>query len=194
MQRSLNGEPLDSLSKEMKAMVAYIKWTGINVRKNEKNEGVGTKEISFLQRAADPVKGKSIYSANCQSCHGANGEGMKSLDSSYYRYPPLWGENSYTISAGMFRLTKLASFIKYNMPLGASYSAPILSDEDSWDVAAYINSRPHPIKIFRDDWPVLSTKPVDYPFGPYTDNYSENCHKYGPFGPIKLSKDLAIKK
>jgi thiosulfate dehydrogenase len=28
MQRSLNGEPLDSLSKEMKAMVAYIKWTG----------------------------------------------------------------------------------------------------------------------------------------------------------------------
>ena len=34
IQRSLNGNPLDSLSKEMKAFVAYIKWVGKDVAIN----------------------------------------------------------------------------------------------------------------------------------------------------------------
>jgi thiosulfate dehydrogenase len=32
---------------------------------------------------------------------------------------------------------------------------------------------------------VVSTKPVDYPFGPYADGFSETQHKYGPFGMMK---------
>src|SRR5258706_3808257 len=31
LQRSLNGKKIDSLSKEMRAMVAYIKWTGKDI-------------------------------------------------------------------------------------------------------------------------------------------------------------------
>lgn len=80
------------------------------------------------------------------------------------------------------------------MPLGATYAEPLVSDEEAWDVAAYINSQPHPIKMFAYDWPVLKTKPVDYPFGPYADNFSEHQHKYGPFIPIKNAKDIAMKK
>ena len=194
LQRSLNGKTIDSLSKEMKAMVAYIKWTGKNVTKNSNSDGAGTKEISFLSRAADTVKGKIIYSTKCNSCHGINGEGIMSPDSFSYKYPPLWGSNSYAVSAGMYRITKLASFIKNNMPFGASYTAPQISNEEAWDVSAYINSQPHPVKMYAYDWPVVNTKPVDYPFGPYTDGFSETDHKYGPYGPIKKAKDLTLKK
>jgi len=192
MQRSLNGEPIDSLSKEMRAIVAYIKWTGKNVKKNVKVEGVENKELSFLNSAANPAAGAKIYISKCSSCHGVNGEGL-SVSGSYVN-PPLWGEHSYVVSAGMYRITKLASFIKNNMPNGATYDNPQLNDEEAWDVAAYINSQPHPIKIFGTDWPVLKTKPVDYPFGPYTDGFSEKQHKYGPFDPIKKAKDIAIVK
>lgn len=194
MQRSLNGEVLDSLSKEMKAMVAYIKWTGKNVKKKVKTEEAESKEVSFLERAADPEKGVVIYNTKCISCHGKNGEGIIFHDSTSYINPPLWGEHSYAVSAGMYRMSKLASFIKNNMPIGATYDNPQLSNEEAWDLAAYINSRPHPKKMFASDWPVLKTKPVDYPFGPYTDAFSEKQHKYGPFDPIKKARELAMKK
>jgi Cytochrome c len=192
MQRSLNGKTIDSLSKEMKAMVAYIKWTGKNVKKNIPAEGAGTKELSFLDRAANPSGGAVIYATKCRQCHGKNGEGISSVDSVGYIYPPLWGLHSYAVSAGMFRLSKLASFIKNNMPYGATYDEPSLTNEEAWDLAAYINSQPHPKKMFAEDWPVLRTKPVDYPFGPYADNFSEKQHKYGPFNPIKKVRDELI--
>jgi thiosulfate dehydrogenase len=188
LQRSLNGEEIDSLSKEMRALVAYIKWTGKNVDKNTKADEVKTKEVPFLERAADSSKGAMTYVTKCKSCHGEHGEGLKNPDSIGYLYPPLWGEHSYAVSAGMYRLTKLASFVKFNMPLGATFKNPQLSNEEAWDVAAYINSKPPPKKIFANDWPVLSTKPVDYPFGPYTDKFSEEEHKYGPFLAIELAK------
>ena len=194
MQRSLNGEPLDSLSKEMRAMVAYIKWTGKNVKKNVKSEGAESKEVSFLERASNPLAGAKIFTAKCSSCHGKNGEGIIFHDSSSYINPPLWGDHSYAVSAGMYRISKLASFIKNNMPSGATYTNPQLSDDEAWDVAAYINSQPHPKKMFTSDWPALKTKPVDYPFGPYTDGFSEKQHKYGPFDPIKKAKEIAMKK
>jgi thiosulfate dehydrogenase len=193
MQRSLNGDTIKNDSKEMKAMVAYIKWTGKNVSKDSKADGAGTKEIPFLQRAANPSAGKAIYLAKCKICHGENGNGAATLDSSAYLYPPLWGSHSYVVSAGMYRISKLASFIKSNMPLGATYNEPALSDEEAWDVAAFINSQPHPKKIFAYDWPVISTKPVDYPFGPYAEKFSEQQHKYGPYPPME-KKDMAVKK
>ena len=192
MQRSLNGNSIDSLSKEMRAMVAYIKWTGKNVKKNIQAEGAGNKELLFLERAADPSAGILIYAKKCSSCHGKNGEGIVSFDSVGFVYPPLWGTHSYAVSAGMFRLSKLASFIKNNMPFGATYNDPLLSSEEAWDLAAYINSQPHPKKMFVEDWPVLRTKPIDYPLGPYADNFSEKQHKYGPFNPIKKVRDELI--
>ena len=76
------------------------------------------------------------------------------------------------------------------MPSGATYKDPQLNDEEAWDVAAYINSQQHPTKMFPSDWPVIKTKPVDYPFGPYADAFSEKQHKYGPFVPIKKARSL----
>lgn len=188
MERSLNGQKLDSLSREMRAMVAYFKWLGKGVPKGTKPIGTGTEELTFLDRPADPEKGEKIYARLCQNCHGKNGEGILSPDLAFYYYPPLWGKNSYTVSAGMYRLTRLAGFIRNNMPLLTTADKPLLTIEESWDVAAFISSKYHPKKFFPYDWPNIAAKPVDYPFGPYTDSFTEKQHKYGPFGPIKRKR------
>jgi thiosulfate dehydrogenase len=79
----------------------------------------------------------------------------------------------------------MASFIKNNMPYGlASHDTPKLTNEEAWDVAAFIISQPRPEKFFPEDWPKIETKSIDYPYGPYADKFSEKQHKYGPFGPI----------
>lgn len=181
LQRSMNGKMLDSLSLEMKAMVAYLKWISKDVPKGFRPKGFGTKALLYLTRAADAQKGKVVYINNCLRCHGANGEGLPAADSASYIYPPLWGENSFNMGAGMYQLSKLAGFVKNNMPFGVTWQNPQLTDEQAWDVAAFINSQQRPYKFFAHDWPNLSKKPVDYPFGPYADTFSETQHKYGPF-------------
>jgi thiosulfate dehydrogenase len=97
----------------------------------------------------------------------------------------LWGPLSYNDAAGLYRLSNFAGYVKYNMPLGARHDAPVLTDEEAWDVAAYVNSRPRPHKNVPSDWPDVRKKPFDHPFGPYADRYSERQHKFGPFGPLK---------
>jgi len=190
MERSMNGNRLDSLSKEMRAMVAYLKWIGSEVPKGKKPIGAGLEELPFLNRAADVDKGKQVFLTKCQSCHGENGQGVFNHDSSFYLYPPLWGPNSYNVSAGLFRLSRFASFVKNNMPFGlASHNSPQLTDEEAWDVAAFVNSQPRPERFFSYDWPKKETKPVDHPFGPYADNFSEKQHKYGPFPPIQEARN-----
>lgn len=189
MERSLNGKSVADSSKEMKAMVAYLKWIGKDVPKNKKPIGSTLEELEYLDRAADPIKGKAVYISKCQTCHGETGAGTWNYDSSFYLYPPLWGPNSYNVSAGIYRLSRFAAYVKYNMPFGtSSYSSPQLTDEEAWDVAAFVNSQPRPQIMFAYDWPKKETKPVDYPFGPYTDGFSEEQHKYGPFKPIKAAR------
>ena len=71
------------------------------------------------------------------------------------------------------------------MPYKESTTTPYqLTDEEAWDVAAYINSQPRAAKNYVNDWPDPSKKPVDYPFGPFVDGFSEQEHKFGPYGPI----------
>ena len=185
MERSLNGSALDSNSREMKAMIAYIKWVGYTVPKDSTPKGAGIKPPEYLDRAASPEKGLIVYTAKCQSCHGANGEGLMAADAKSYTYPPLWGEHSYNIGAGLFRLSRFAGYVRDNMPFNqATHRNPALTDEESWDVAAFVNSRPRPSKDLSKDWPNISKKPIDHPFGPYTDGFNEQQHKFGPFKPI----------
>lgn len=193
-ERSLNGTAPDSTSREYKAIYSYIKWLGKDVKKGEKPVGSGIEKISYMDRAADPVKGKGIYTAQCQSCHGANGEGQLSLNGINYEYPPLWGQHSYNDGAGLFRLSNFAGYVKSNMPFNqATHSNPKLSNEEAWDVAAYVNSQPRPKKDLSKDWPDISKKPFDHPFGPYTDGFKETQHKYGPYKPIIAKKEELTK-
>ena len=98
-----------------------------------------------------------------------------------YLYPPLWGNNSYNIGAGLYRISRLAGYVKNNMPNPLNYHNPQLSDEQAWDVAAFVNSQPRPSKDISKDWPRIAGKPFDHPFGPYADNLSEERHKFGPW-------------
>ena len=192
-ERSLNGKRLDSASKEMQAIVTYIKWLGKNVAKGKKPEGSGFKEIVFLDRPSNPEKGKGIYIQKCQSCHQSNGEGILNGDKTSYTYPPLWGKHSYNDGAGLYRISNFAKYIKYNMPLGASYNNTQLTDEEAWDIAAYVNSQLRPHIVVKSDWPKIVEKPFDHPFSPYADDFSEVQHKFGPYLPI-IDKLAVLKK
>ena len=188
LQRSLHGKAIDSTSREMRAMVAYIQWLGAEVPKGKKVKGSGIQQLPYLQRAADPLSGEKIYVSQCARCHGKQGEGQINLVGNEYTYPPLWGPNSYTTGAGLYRLSRLAGFVKNNMPNPVNYHQPQLSDAAAWDVAAFINSQPRPGFDISSDWPDIKAKPVDHPFGPFADTFSERQHKFGPWKPSSTGK------
>jgi len=192
-ERSLNGTALDTNSREMQGITAYIKWLGKDVKKGVKPAGSGFKDLALLDRAADSEKGKLIYTDKCQSCHQSSGLGLMNSEKTAYTYPPLWGEHSYNDGAGLYRMSNFAKYVKYNMPLGANHNSPQLTDEEAWDVAAFANSQTRPHKNIKNDWPKIEEKPFDHPFGPYADGFDEKQHKYGPFKPIKDKID-AMKK
>ncbi len=192
-ERSLNGQPLDTTSREMKAILAYMRWLGTGIPRGERPKGQGLVEVPFLKRPANPSFGQKIYAEKCVSCHGSDGQGMAMPDSPRW-YPPLWGDKSYNEAAGLFRMSRLAGYVKANMPFGATFQNPQLTDEEAWDVAAFINSQPRPKHPFLAvDWPDITKKPYDHPFAPFADSFPVAQHKYGPFEPI-LAFQKAQKK
>ena len=186
-ERSLNGKAPDTSGKEVKAILAYTRWLGSGVKKGQKLFGNATEKLPYLDHAADPVQGKVVYLAKCRICHGDNGGGKLAVDKKTYTYPPLWGDHSYNDGAGMHRIANFAGFVKNNMPFGVTYKNPQLTNEEAWNVAAFVNSQPRPHRDQHNDWKNLKVKPIDFPFGPYADAFSEKQHKYGPFKPIQDS-------
>lgn len=184
LERSLNGQPLEHDSHEMKALVAYIRWVGSGVSKGSVPEGTGITDLPLLDRPADGTKGLIIFQSRCARCHGLSGKGTKKPESREWLYPPLWGEGSFNNGAGLLRLSRLAGFIHDNMPYDSVDAKSKLTAAEAWDVAAFISSQPRPSKDFSLDWPDITQKPFDHPFGPYADSFTQEQHRYGPFGPI----------
>jgi thiosulfate dehydrogenase len=189
MVRSMNGQQLPPNGQEMTAMVAYLKFLSTGYQVGGATTGRGAGNMPELTRAADIRRGATVYAANCTTCHGQNGEGQrigKAGDAQGYLFPPLWGPDSYNDGAGMHRLIVAANFIHANMPNGSDWRDPVLPADDAWDVAAYINAQPRPRKAhLEQDYPKREQKPVDAPYGPYADNFSEQQHRLGPFAPIR---------
>ncbi|MGV3525235.1 MAG: c-type cytochrome [Candidatus Sericytochromatia bacterium] len=183
-ERSLNGRALPEKSPEMQALIAYMRWLSSEVPPGQKVKERGIPKLPLLKRAADPQKGQQVYTARCQNCHQANGLGLAQnpqAPEQGYTFPPVWGNDSFNTGAGMHRLITAAQFIKANMPLGQAN----LTDEEAFDVAAYLHSQPRPVKGgLEGDFPDRSRKPVDAPFGPYLDSFSQRQHEYGPYPPI----------
>jgi len=193
MERSMNGRvlPLDGL--EMKAFLAYTKWLSTGIPDGAKLTGAGTINIKEPDRAADLGNGAKVYADTCAVCHGKDGRGQQATTGSGYQFPPIAGPDSYNNGAGMTRVLNAAAFVRHNMPLGTTFDAPVLSDADAYDVAAYINSLDRPAKAnLEKDFPIKMQKPVDAPYGPYVDDFPAEQHKYGPFGPIRAKlRELA---
>ncbi len=189
MERSMNGKPLPETGPEMIAIVSYMKFLSTGRPVGEPTPGRKAGQMPELDRAADPAHGRTIYASNCSACHGSDGKGQrvgKVGDAKGYVFPPVWGPDSFNDGAGMNTLIDAANFIHSNMPQGTTWQSPSLSPEDAWDVAAYIDSQPRPKKSgLARDYPNKLEKPVDTPYGPYSDGFSQEQHKLGPFAPIR---------
>jgi thiosulfate dehydrogenase len=141
-KRSLNGTPLAPDSRDMRDIVAYMAFLSTGYPVGAETEGQGLPRLAPL--VGDTVRGTTIYTMRCARCHGVEGEGTVLA-------PPVWGSRSYNIGAGMARVRTAATFIKHWMPQD---SAGVLSAQESFDVAAYIDSRPRPdFKGKERDWP-----------------------------------------
>lgn len=185
MQRSMNGMALSEDSNEMKAFVAYLEWLGRYAPTNGKIEGQGFVKIQVPNRPVNLEKGRTIFIKQCVECHGMDGQGKMAANGEIYQYPPLWGKDSYNNGAGMARVITAASFIKANMPYGATYETPFLTDGEAYDVAGFINQQQRPKKKdLEADFPDLKKKPVSTPYGPYADSFPLEQHQMGPFQPI----------
>lgn len=132
-ERSLNGKAPPQNSKEMKALVAYLKWISSEADPLPEKTWLGIKKIPG-NLTADPKEGEKDYISKCAACHRPDGEGETGV-------PPLWGKHSFNDAAGMSQPETFAAFIKKNMPQGQ----PDLSDQQAVNIAAYVlrQSRPH---------------------------------------------------
>jgi thiosulfate dehydrogenase len=193
MERSVNGRSLPLESREMRAFISYMRWLSTGIPDGAKLAGAGTLRVTEPERAADPGRGAEVFSRTCAACHGEDGRGQRAPSGAGYQFPPLWGPDSFNNGAGMSRLLTAAAYAMHNMPLGTTYSAPVLSDEEAYDVAGFIVSQQRPEKPHLDrDFPVRLQKPIDTPYGPYADGFGAEQHRLGPFGPIRAQvKELA---
>ncbi|MEI2718669.1 MAG: c-type cytochrome [Gemmatimonadales bacterium] len=144
MTRSLAGYRLPSDSREMQDIVAYLGYLSKGLPFGASPEGLGFPAIPALE--GDSARGAGVYAARCATCHGPEGEG-----GAYPRAPALWGPGSYSIGASMAIVERAAAFIRHNMPLSAPGT---LTDQEAWDVAAYINGHARPDTPGKEeDWP-----------------------------------------
>ncbi len=185
MERSMNGIVLPVDSKEMNAMISYMKWISRYAPDDGIVKGLGFLPITIPNRSVNLNNGEKIYEMHCVICHEKDGSGQKMPNSDRYLYPPLWGNDAYNHGAGMTRVITAAKFIKANMPQGIEFSEPTLTDEECYDVAGYVNQQLRPLKENSEiDFPDIKKKPVSTPYPPYDDDFSIRQHQLGPFQPI----------
>jgi thiosulfate dehydrogenase len=145
MRRSLNGTDLPAESREMEAVIAYLKFVGAGTPAGLRVFGMGLKPIANPKLPPDARRGETVYAQRCATCHKEDGQGApKPSPGIGYSIPPLWGEASFNAGAGMAKTAYAASYIRDNMPFGIDYRAPVLTVQQAWDVAAYMISKPHP--------------------------------------------------
>jgi thiosulfate dehydrogenase len=152
-KRSMNGKALPIEGRDMRDIMAYLAFLSIGFPVGVEMQGQGVPALASLK--GDTVRGREVFSTTCVACHGPDGQGTAAA-------PPLWGSRSYNIGAGMARVNSAARFIHKLMPRDRP---GILTAQQAYDVAAYVNSRPRPDFAGKEnDWPLGSPPPdVAYP-------------------------------
>ena len=140
------GAPPEPDSQLLKDMQSFMFWAARGAPVGENLPGRGYRSVPEPEDGYSISRGESIYEAQCAICHSDDGSGKFTADGKQI-FPPLWGEKAYNWGAGMHRINTAAGFIKYNMPLGKANPVEkhaALSDQEAWDVSAYINSHERP--------------------------------------------------
>ncbi len=154
MTRSLAGLRLPTHSREMQDMVAYLAFLSRGLPVGSAPDSLGIPAIPAME--GDSARGHAVYATTCAACHGLDGEGGV-----VPRAPALWGARSFSIGASMARIEVAAAFVRHNMPLSQPGS---LTDQQAWDVAAYLNRQPRPdMPAKEQDWP-LGGAPAGVPY------------------------------
>ena len=136
---SMNGKPPAADSPEMRALISYFYWLATGLPVGITPKGAGYPKLPAPHESPSIERGAAEYAANCAMCHSDNGEGRSVRGVQVF--PPLWGPRSFNWGAGMERISTAAAFIKANMPYGAGGT---LSDQQAWDIAAFLDSHPRP--------------------------------------------------
>jgi len=124
----------------IKGLMAYSFWSAKGAPAGVKLNGRGYIKLKKPPLGPNKNRGKVIYDKHCVFCHAEDGQGRVSATGEQ-AFPPLWGENSFNWGAGMHRINTAAGFIIANMPFG---QPNILTEQEAWDVAKYINSYDRP--------------------------------------------------
>jgi len=192
MERSMNGRALPVEGPEMKAMLTYIRFISGAEKVGKPLDGRGAPPLPLPERAGDPVHGQQVFKAVCAVCHGADGQGQRlepeeaKATGRRYRFPPLWGPDSFNDGAGMARGITAAQYVHANMPFGTTPESPVVSVADAFDVVAFIGGQPRPRKSgLEADFPDRARKPVDAGYPPFSGPFSPDQHRLGPWPPIQ---------
>ncbi|MDD3814102.1 MAG: c-type cytochrome [Desulfocapsaceae bacterium] len=151
-RRSLNGKAPSIDSEPMQAIIAYMTWLSRDVPPDVKVEGRGFPALAHPP-TPNRQRGQELFKDRCAVCHGKDGGGRLNEKPQRYPYgfPPLWGDGSFNIAAGMARLHKAAAFIKRKMPFTAGGT---LSDQEAYDIADFVIHQPRPDYAGKEnDWP-----------------------------------------
>ena len=136
---SMNGRMPPADSAVVVGLVSYAYWLATGAPVGAQLSGRGYPPVAEPALPPDAKRGAGVYREHCAACHGTAGQGTRSRSS--YAFPPLWGPGAYNAGAGMRRVPTAAAFIKANMPPGQGGT---LTDQQAWDVAAYVNAQPRP--------------------------------------------------
>ena len=192
MERSMNGKVLPLGGREMKAMLAYLAFISRTETVGQALNGRGAPALRVPDRAVDLARGQAVFTETCAVCHGADGQGQRlsaeeaKAAGRRYRFPPLWGPDSFNDGAGMNRAITAAQFVHANMPFGTTFEAPALSVSDAFDVAGFVVSQPRPHKSgLEADFPDRARKPVDAGYPPFIGPFPAEQHRLGPWEPIQ---------
>jgi thiosulfate dehydrogenase len=131
-QRSEHGHRVPNDNPIMVGLVAYAQWLSKDQATGRPFPGRGLVKLPELN--GDRERGGQIYELQCALCHGADGAGRPNA------IPALWGPTAYDDGAGMNDVAKMAAFVQHNMPQTDPGS---LTPQEAYDVAAFINSKPH---------------------------------------------------
>lgn len=141
---SENGKAPPADSRVMVGLLTYAHWLATGLPIGIKPKAAGYPPIAKPARTPSRERGAAVFSAKCALCHGDDGQGIYAHgkgDKHETIFPALWGPDSFNWGAGMHRVNTAAQFIKAAMPFGLGGS---LSDQDAWDVAAFVDSHPRP--------------------------------------------------
>jgi thiosulfate dehydrogenase len=138
-QFSMNGKAPPQDDEVMTALQTYAFWLATGAPVGTAVAGSGYPKLDKPAQPPDFARGQKVYEENCALCHGADGQGQRAGNAQVF--PPLWGPRSFNWGAGMHQLGNASGFIRANMPLGKGGT---LSDQEAWDVAAFMNSHERP--------------------------------------------------